>query len=569
VQVERGRAALDITDAITAETIRNALAVAVEEASIVVVRSSHSAFIQEGADACAALLDADGRLVAQSASTSLMHGASLRCSLPALIEDHPLATMRPGDVFAMNDPFRGGIHANDIVIFRPIFADGRPRWFGGTLIHVADVGGSAAGGLAAVANDTFAEGLLLPPVRLFTAGAEHSDVLRIIARNSRVPDKVVGDVKALVAGAHTVARRMDELVERYGADQLGAFVDDALDYAERRTRQEIALLPDGTYRGAFTIDTDGISDRSFAVRVEVTVDGDRIVVDFDGTAAQSGGAINSSISQTTSGVLFAVRCFLDPSIPMNEGCFRPIEVRLPPGTVVNPNPPAACGGRIVTVAAAIDAILDALSACRPDHGVAPSGLVQVFTLTGVDDAGGRWITLLYEFGGIGARSGSDGPDATGAFFLGGRSVIPQIEPLESQYPFVVRRSRLVPDSGGAGRWRGGLGVETEIELLVDTEIGVRGDRMLIPPPGAQGGGPGAAGGWTLRRADGTVEHLAARQAGVKAHAGDVFVLRTSGGGGLGPVSERPPELVLADVRDGNVSPEGAARDYGVDPEAGR
>lgn len=569
MQIERGRGALDVTDAITAETIRNALAVAVEEASIVVVRSSHSAFIQEGADACAALLDAEGRLVAQSASTSLMHGASLRCSLPALLEDHPLDTMAPGDVFAMNDPFRGGIHANDIVIFRPVFVDGRARWFGGTLIHVADVGGSAAGGLAAVANDTFAEGLLLPPVRLHSAGAVQPEVVRIIARNSRVPDKVVGDVSALVAGAHTVARRIEELIERYGADQLGAFIDDALAYSERRARQEIARLPDGTYHGSFTIDTDGTSDRSFEVRVAVTVDGDRIVVDFDGTAEQSSGAINSSISQTTSGVIFAVRCFLDPSIPMDEGCFRPIDVRLPAGTVVNPRPPAACGGRVVTVAAAVDAILDALSACRPDHGVAPSGLIQVFTLSGIDHAGQRWITLLFEFGGIGARRGSDGPDATGAHFLGGRSVIPQIEPLESQYPFVVRRSRLLPDSGGPGRWRGGLGVETEIELLADTEIGVRGDRMLVPPPGAEGGGSGAPGGWTLRRADGTVERLAHRQAGIEARAGDVFVLRTSGGGGLGPASERDVEQVHADVRDGNVSPEGAVRDYGVPPEGVR
>lgn len=552
----------DVDDAITAETVRNALAIAVEEASIVVVRSSHSAFIQEGADACAALLDDRGRLVAQSASTSLMHGASLRCSLPSLLEDHPLDTMRPGDVFAMNDPFRGGIHANDIVIFRPVFADGRPRWFGGTLIHVADVGGAAAGGLAAVATDTFAEGILLPPVRLYAEDVE-TDVMRIIGRNSRVPDKVLGDVKALVAGAHTVARRVGALVERYGADELAGFIEGSLAYAEQRTRQEIAALPDGTYRGSFTIDTDGLSDRTFDVTVAVTIEGDHVVVDFDGTSPQSGGAINSSVSQTTSGVIFAVRCFLDPSIPMNDGCFRPIEVRLPSGTVVNPSPPAACGGRIVTVAAAIDAILDALSGCRPEHGVAPSGLVQVFTLTGVDPTGARWITLLYEFGGIGARTGSDGPDATGAFFLGGRSVIPQIEPLEGQYPFVVRRSRLLPDSGGPGRWRGGLGVETEIEMLVDTVVGVRGDRLEVPPPGARGGEPGRSGGWELRRCDGTVERLGSRQSGVEAKAGDVFVLRTSGGGGLGPVAERSPDLVRADVAEGRVSVEGATRDYGV------
>src|SRR4051795_11859791 len=210
-----------IDDQITSEVIRGALLVAAEEASIVVVRSAHSTFIQEGADACAAILDADAQLVALSTATSLMHAASLRCSLPALIDDIPLATMRPGDVFAMNDPYRGGIHANDILVFRPVFADGRVTFFAGTLIHVADVGGVSAAGLAALATDTFVEGLLLPPVHLARAGpppadepcveglflppgplaragAPADDVLRIISRNSRTPDKVVGDVQALV-----------------------------------------------------------------------------------------------------------------------------------------------------------------------------------------------------------------------------------------------------------------------------------------------------------------------------------------------------------------------------------
>jgi N-methylhydantoinase B len=184
----------DVEDTITAEVIRSALAVAVEEASIVVVRSSHSTFIQEGADACAALLDADAQLIAQSMATSLLHGASLRCSLPELIEDVPLPTMQPGDVYAMNDPYRGGIHANDILIFKPIFSGGRVVFFAGTLIHVADLGGVAAGGLAALATDTFAEGLVLPPVKLFAAGERVEDVARILARNSRAPRAVMGDV---------------------------------------------------------------------------------------------------------------------------------------------------------------------------------------------------------------------------------------------------------------------------------------------------------------------------------------------------------------------------------------
>ena len=209
----------------------------------------------------------------------------------------------------------------------------------------------------------------------------------------------------------------------------------------------------GRYRGAFTIDSDGVSPGvRYEVRVAVELDGEGgIRLDFTGTSPQSPGAINASVSQAISGVVYAVRCLIDPSIPMNEGCFRPLDIVLPPGTLVNPNPPAACGGRLVTVAAAIEAILDALSAARPDRAVAASGLIHVYTLGGRTPAGEGWVTLLYEFGGIGARAGSDGPDANGAFFLGGRSVIPQIEPLETAYPMLIRSAKLRPGSGGAGR----------------------------------------------------------------------------------------------------------------------
>jgi N-methylhydantoinase B len=537
-----------VQDAVTAEVVRNALAVAAEEASIVVVRSSHSTFIQEGADACSAILDARGQLVSQSTATSLMHGASLRCSIPALLEDHPLDTMVEGDVFAMNDPYRGGIHANDIIVFRPVFADGRPRWFAGTLIHVADVGGSAVGGLAALAQDCFSEGLLLPPVHLYAAGEPRREVFAILRRNSRAPEKVVGDVQALVAGVNTMARRLDELIERYGADELERVVDEHLDATEARTRAGLRELPDGTYTGSFQIDGDGLTDRKYHVEVTVTLDDGEMTADFTGTSPQSGGAINASYSQTLSGVVFAMRCLVDPSLPMNEGCFRPLHAVFPMGTLVNPAPPAACGGRIVTVAGATDAMLRALSDARPDRAVAASGLIHVWTLSG-----NGWLSLFYEFGGIGGRAGSDGPDATGCFFLGGRSVIPQIEPMEAQYPFVVRHSKLLADSGGRGQWRGGLGMETEIELLDDAVITVRGARMELAPPGSNGGEPGRPGSWFIRRLDGSIEELAVRQADVPIAGGESFIVRTSGGGGLGRPEDRDPELVHADVRDGKVS----------------
>jgi N-methylhydantoinase B len=472
--------------------------------------------------------------------------------------------MAPGDVFALNDPYRGGIHANDILVFRPVFTDGTVAFFAGTLIHVADVGGVSAAGLASLATDTFVEGLLLPPVRLSRGGVPADDVLRIIGRNSRTPDKVVGDVQALVAGVNVVARRVDELHDRFGATEVMRFVQQDLDDSERRMRTSLAELPAGRYESAFTIDTDGIEERTFAVHVAVTLHGDGAVdVDLEGTSSQARGAINSSVSQTLSGIVYAIRCFADPTIPMNEGCFRPLQVNLPAGSLVNPDPPAACGGRLVTVAAATEAILQALAQAAPDRAVAASSLIQVYAMSGSQPDGATWLTLLYEFGGLGARTGADGPDATGAFFLGGRSVIPQVEPLEAQYPFVVRSARLLPDSGGPGTWRGGLGVETVIEVLADARLTVRGDRIGgFPPPGARGGLPGRPGSFSVERADGRVEALAARQTDVPLAPGDRFVLRTSGGGGLGPARDRDPALVRDDVATGKVSAEGAARDYG-------
>ncbi|MCW2549182.1 MAG: 5-oxoprolinase [Mycobacterium sp.] len=546
---------VDSTLAVTAEVIRNGLLVAVEEASRVVVRSSHSTFIQEGADACAALLDTSGQLIAQSTATSLMHSSSLRCSLPSVLQTFPLDAMAPGDVFAVNDPYLGGIHANDVLVFRPVFADGRPRFFAATLVHVADLGGSVAGGLSSLASDTFAEGMSLPPVRLYKAGESNDDVWRILGSNSRTPSKVLGDIHALVAGTFVLAQSIEQMQERFGAGELAEFIEQHLDATERQTREELAALRPGRFTGEFTIDSDGItSDGRYVVRVTVDVDGKGgIRLDFEGTAGQSPGAINASFSQTISGVVYAVRCLIDPTIPMNEGCFRPIEINLPRGSLVNPNPPAACGGRLVTVAAAVEAILGALSPSRPERAVAASGLIHVYTLGGRSAAGENWVTLLYEFGGIGARAGSDGPDANGAYFLGGRSVIPQIEPLETAYPVLIHSAKLRPDSGGDGEWRGGLGAEMDIELLSDAVLTVRGDRMELPPPGRDGGRSGSSGFNRVQRGDGSLEELKTKQINIPLRVGDHFVLGTSGGGGLGDPAKRDAERVAEDIRQGRVT----------------
>lgn len=559
---------MEAVDAVTAEVVRNALSMAAQEGGIVVVKASHSTFIQEGADSSAAVLDARARLVAQSTATTLMHAASLRESLRALLVEIPLDTMHPGDVFAQNDPFKGGIHANDVAVLRPVFAgDGSgPHYFAGTIIHVADLGGGYAGGVAATAQDMFAEGMNLPPVHLYRAGEPEAVVWKIIENNSRTPEKVIGDIRALVSGANVIARRVGELVERYGIVGLAEHVEGYLTYTESRMREELRRFPAGTYHGGFTIDSDGIeADKTHDVRVTVTLPGDgSIHLDFTGTDAQAKGAINASYSQALSGVLFAVRCFLDPSIPMNEGCYTPLGVTFPRGSLVNPHPPAACGGRIVVVTAAMEAIVEALSAARPDMALASSGIVHLYAMSGVrTGATSPWLVMAMDFGGLGARATCDGPDATGAFVLGGRTAVLQVEPYEAQYPVMIEHTRPRIDSGGPGEQRGGLGIDTAIRLLDAAELVVRGDRMVLPPPGRAGGESGGAGFWRIERAGGHVDELAHRQSHVRLGAGDVFHIGTSGGGGLGDPFARDPEAVARDVRERRVSRTAARDAYGV------
>jgi N-methylhydantoinase B len=557
-----------VLDAVTAEVVRNALSVAAQEAGVVVVKASHSTFIQESADASTAVLDARGRLVASSTATTLMHSASLRESLRALLVDIPIETMQPGDVFAQNDPFKGGIHANDIAVLRPVFAaDGSgPHYFAGTIIHVADIGGGYAGGVAATAQDMFAEGVILPPIHLYRAGEPESVVWTILENNSRTPEKVLGDIRALVSGVNVMGRRLEELMERYGVDGLAAYVDDYLDYTETRTREELRQFPPGTYRGSFVIDSDGIEpDKTYDVVVEITLPGDgSIHLDFNGTSPQAKGAINASLSQALSGVLFAVRCFIDHTIPLNEGCFTPLVIDFPRGTLVNPNPPAACGGRIVTVTAAMEAIVDALSAARPEQALASSGIVHLYALSGrVSGAPSPWLVMALDFGGLGARSMCDGPDATGAFVLGGRGGVLQVEPFEAQYPVMIEHTRARIDSGGPGEHRGGLGIDTAIRMLSDAELVVRGDRMRLAPTGRQGGEPGGKGYWRSAHPDGTVDELAHRQSHIRLAPGDVFLIGTSGGGGLGSAFDRDPAAVARDVIEGRVSVAHARDAYGV------
>jgi N-methylhydantoinase B len=561
-----------VTDPVHVELVKNALATIAEEMGVTVVRSAYSSVVKEGGDSTAAIFDARGRLLAQSAGAPLAHLASLRPSLAELLADYPADGMVDGDVYASNDPYRGGIHSNDVMVYRPVFVDGELAFFTASLMHVADLGGVATGGLPANATEMYHEGLVLPPVRLVRAGVPERAVFDIVSANSRTPVKVLGDIRAMIAGDHIGATRLVDLAGRYGLGRLQGLIDELLAYTERRLRLEIAALPDGTHEGSFTIDDDGVEPgRDHVVRVRVGIVGDRVEVDFTGTDPQARGPINAAVSQSMSGVLYAVRCLVDPDIPINDGIFGPIDVVLPEGTLVNPRPPAACNSRMATVMAIIEAMLRACSTIVPHAAVASSSNAHVYIMSGVDQQTRQvWAFMDPQFGGSGARADRDGIDVIGPLIFATGGAMHCVEAYEMEYPVRFERFELWKDSAGPGRWRGGFGTRRDIRILQDGVFTGRvTDRCRIGPPGLDGGGSGQGGGWVVNLGQPDEEVLAPKVTSVPLEADDVVTMFTTAGGGYGPSFEREPERVLADVVDGHLTVAAARRDYGVAIDPGR
>ena len=341
-----------------------------------------------------------------------------------------------------------------------------------------------------------------------------------------------------------------------------------MDYSERLTRQEIAKLPQGIHRGTFLIDGDGLERRPEGLRVEaaVKIEGSTFGVDFTGTDHQARGPINSAVSQSMSGVVFALRCLIDPTIPMNEGCYRPIEAHFPLGTLVNPRPPAACNARLATVMAAVDAILRAVSTARPDRATASAGCVHLFSMSGTDVETRRiWTFYCSQPGTVGAHATGDGVDCAGGNILSGQGAgYRDAEPYEIEYPVLFTRCELWEDSGGPGKWRGGLGMRRDVQALTEGDVTLRiVDRSEHPPPGILGGDPGRGGAWILNAGTEGEIRLPSKQTNFPLKAGDTLTMLSSGGGGFGPPGERDVDLVLRDVLDRKVTIEAARRDYGV------
>lgn len=537
-------------DPITQEIVGNALASIADEMATTIFRTAHSTVVRDGMDFSAALCDANGETVAQAVTVPFHLG-----SVP-----HALTTlrtrwgerMRPGDVFVMNDPFDGGIHLQDIFVFKPVFFEGELIGFATTTAHHGDVGGRLPGSAACDNTEIFQEGIRLPWLKLYDQGEPVDAVFEVIRANVRIPRMTLGDVSAQVAATTVADRALQDLARRYGRERLAGLMTGLVDHTERLVRQEIASWPDGTATFTDYLDSDGIERRDVPITATVTIAGDEITADLTGSSSMVAGSLNSTRSFIQACVYQVVRSALEVEVPNTSGAFRPIHVLTRPGTIVHVVMPGASSMRGVTGFRAVDAVNGALAQLIP-HRVPAAGeggnTLAVFGSERED--GSRFIFYELIVGTWGGTPEADGNDGlTNPASLAAN--IP-VEVAESEFPIRIERYGLVPDSGGDGKHRGGLAVERVWRCLTpNTSLIVRSDRAVHPPYGLQRGEPGTVSTNLLIRADGSEEILPSMFS-TTIQAGDVFVHRTAGGGGWGDPAERDPRLHEADLADGKVS----------------
>jgi N-methylhydantoinase B len=536
-------------DTITVEVIGSALSSIVEEMGEALVRASFSTNIKERRDCSTALFDRHGATLCQAEHIP-MHLGSFIGIIPEILRRHPAETMQPGDVFIGNDAYAGGgTHLPDIVLGEPIFVDGRIVAWAVNTAHHADF---ADRGHAHI----YQEGLRIPPIRLYRAGELQQDLQELILLNCQVPRERLSDLRAQMAANRLGVERMQGLCRKYGTETVLAVGEALQDYAERKMRAGIAALPDGTYHFADTYDNPELG-RALAVSVEVTIAGDEMRLHFD-SPPQVRAGINMIYMALLSSVYYAVKAVVDPTIPPNSGLARPITVTAPPGTVMNATHPAAVNGRTSTCQRAADLVIGALAQAAPEQCIAAgNGSCATASFSGIDPRDGHlWVYLETIGGGAGARATKDGLDGVHVHMTN-TSNLP-VEALEVEYPLTVLRYELVEGSGGAGRFRGGMGLRRVYRAEAECQLRLDGSRLLTPPWGLAGGRPGGCGAF---RFGAGVEPFVGGSG--KLRAGETIEIITPGAGGYGPPSERDAAAVARDLADGCIDPATAAAIYGV------
>lgn len=548
-------------DPITLEVIRNGLASIADEMALIVMRSAYSAVVRDIMDYSTGLCDAQGRVIAQGLTLPIQ-----LCSFPRVmrfIRERYGDKLVPGDILITNDPYSaGGQHLPDIYILKPIFHKGVLAGYAATVAHHTDVGGIVPGSVAIYSTEIHQEGLRIPLLKLYEGGQPNATLFSIIESNTRQPIEVLGDIRAQIAACSTAENGLTALVDRYGMETLGIYIGALHDHAEAMMRDTIRELPNGVYIGEDFLDGVGETPEPIRILATITIADDTIDIDFTGTSGQVNASINCPISLPESAAFTAIRCLSLRDIPNCEGYLKPITVRAPEGSLLNPIYPAACGARGVVGYRVFDAIMRAFAKVVPDRTIAGCEGGPYLMSAGGTYQGRQFVLNEMFVGTWGARSSMDGVEGISnpAANLSNQPV----EMIEAEMPVEVLRYDFLPDSGGAGRNRGGLSFVREVRFLQDMRFTLRGDRRDHPPYGIDGGKPGGPSAHILISPDGSQRILPTMpMQSYQATAGDVFRLVGAGGGGFGDPLDREPARVAVDVAEQKVSVAGAARDYGV------
>ncbi|WP_315137280.1 hydantoinase B/oxoprolinase family protein [Achromobacter marplatensis] len=554
----------DAFDPIEMEVFSNRLLSITEEMGNTLIRSSFSSNIKERKDCSVALFDAAGRLVAQAAHVPV-HLGSLSGGIDAVLRRYGAAGIRPGDAFLCNDAYlAGGTHAPDITVVSPIFYDGVLRFFAANIGHHTDVGGAVPGSTSHHLKTVWEEGIRLPAMRIVRQGELDLDLLEMIAHNTREPDNRMHDIRAQIATNDKGARLMLELVRQSGLDTVLSAIDGILRYTERRLRNRIAQLPEGSVSFTERMDDDGMGGEPVVIQANVQARDGQLHVDFTGTGKQARGAFNLPASALRASVYFAVKAMLDPELMPNNGLFQPITISAPEGTITNPVFPAAVGARVTTAQRVAGTVIGALGQLLPPgRGMASSNDVMPSMLFSgpLRDGKGTFVYLETLGGGAGGRARGDGMDGI-QVNVTNTSNLPA-EALEIEYPLLVDEYALVNDTGGAGKYRGGMGIARQIRSLHDQlACTIRCDAALFGAAGLDGGLTGGTSRLIQNPGHADEQRLPNKISGHPLPAGVSVRLETPGGGGYGAPAERALADIRQDLLGGKVSRAAAERDYG-------
>ncbi|MGJ8604562.1 MAG: hydantoinase B/oxoprolinase family protein [Marivita sp.] len=467
-----------------------------------------------------------------------------------------------GDIYIFNDAHIGGTHLSDMRLVRPYFRDGQLFCYLASVGHWHDVGGAVPGNYNPSATEAFQEAFILPPVKLARAGVIQQDIIDILMRNTRLPQSAMGDLNGQLGALDLGVKRLDELLGEYGASTVSAALDALGDRAEALMRSELSSLPNGRWEAVDYLDNDGITDVALPIKVALEISGDRMVLDFEGTAPVTAGPVNIAYPTAVATAYVAIK-HIFPDLPANAGVMRPIDVRVPDGSLLSAEFPAPVGGYTETILRMIDVIFSAASQAAPDRVVANAyGTINALSIAGKRANGQRWVMFSFYGGGHGGSFESDGLNHGNAPIS--TATIPPMEILEAAYPVMFRQWALRPDSAGAGAHRGGLGATYEIELLEDSaEAFLFGERGRFAPQGVQGGGTGAMNVFHYEQDSGwETPPLASKMLGIKLSKGQAVRLETPGGGGYGPATNRAAQDVAQDVALGYLTPDAATDLYG-------